>query len=142
MTITEDVFLKLVYTSSNSPLESGGILGGKDQIITHCAFDASGQGYGTYTPNVRFLNRLIQEWSAEGISFYGLFHSHFPSNDDLSCGDVRYITTIMEAAEKHTACLYFPIVIPNSHITVYRAYKDSRGVHIVCDEINIIKRRK
>lgn len=138
MKILKKVMLTLIHTIPCSPIEVGGVIGGKGQVITHCVFDPGGQGYGIYSPDVEYLNRVIQEWKAEEISFYGLFHSHYPKADTLSNGDKQYITTIMDAMEGQANVLYFPIVIPNSHIAAYLAYKDTQGVHIVCDKIEII----
>lgn len=141
MQMTKAIYNNLLQFTPISSIETGGILGGKDNIIMHCKFDTgknSIKDYGSYKPDTLFLNQHIRHWSENGIAFYGIFHSHFPSSTELSVGDRRYISQIMKALSPKVATLYFPIVIPNSHMTAYRAFMDADKVQIIRDEIEIL----
>lgn len=141
MQIRKSIYIYLMQSTPVSPIETGGILGGRNGIITHCKFDTgknSIRSYGIYTPDTTFLNQYIQTWAKNDISFYGIFHSHYPISTELSLSDKRYISQIMVALFPQVTTLYFPIVIPHSHMSVYRACIDSSGVSIFRDEIEII----
>ena len=141
MRIYNSVYHAILFSLPASPLETGGIIGGSDGTITQYILDTganNAHGYGMYAPDTAFLNRNIETWSKMGIAFYGIFHSHFPISTALSISDKRYISQIMVALFPQVTTLYFPIVIPHSHMSVYRACIDSSGVSIFRDEIEII----
>jgi len=124
------------------PPETGGILGGKCGIITHCRFD-SGRNRSAapahYHPNISFLNQVIQQWQVHDISFLGLFHSHYSNDTELSLSDKRYIAEIMNAMPTAIHTLYFPIVLPGKEIIGYRADKYRSRINIVYDKIEILQ---
>lgn len=121
MKILKSVYDSILRNSLNPPPESGGILGGSNFMITCYIPDIhnTGNGYDIYIPNVEFLNRTITDWKTKGITFYGMYHTHFPKGNELSNGDKEYIHQIMRA-NQHTK-LYFPIVIPNQKMVCYCA---------------------
>ena len=76
--------------------EMGGILG-MDQSgkIVKFHFDATGTtAKNLYTPDVKTLNRVIQDWFEMGIYFAGFVHSHVRGKTRLSWADVNYAQTI------------------------------------------------
>lgn len=131
MKIYRNILSEIVNTIPCVPPETGGLIGGKDGIVTCYILDkgtALSNGYDIYAPDTSLLNRTIQQWNRQGINLYGLFHSHFPDGTTLSDGDVKYIDNIMRAISQHFDYLYFPIVFPREKMIVYRA--DCVGEHI------------
>lgn len=121
--IQKDIYNQMVSTCPPLPPETGGILGGNNGIITHYFADigSGGNAYDQYVPNVDYLNAKIEEWCILGISFYGIYHSHFPNGDALSTADIVYIERIMRAVGDAVKLLYFPIVLPKDKMVAYRA---------------------
>lgn len=141
MKIQRKIFEEIIRTIPLVPPESGGLIGGTHQIITHFIFDSGttfSNGYDRYVPDVSFLNSVIQQWSEIGINFYGIFHSHFPNGIQLSNGDKKYISHIMNAMPQYINSLYFPIILPRESIVAYRADRCHEDVPIVCEEIEIL----
>jgi len=87
---------------SNIPPESGGILGGRNDVVTNICLDKGilGKHPCSYTPDTRFLNQKINQWAETGIQFMGMFHVHFGGTESLSEGDKEYIVRIMEVMPK------------------------------------------
>lgn len=109
----------------NSPLcppETGGILGGTNGVINHIVPDRGFGDYDQYIPDTELLNRIIIQWAERNISLMGIYHTHFVGCTELSNGDMRYISRIMDSAGEGSI-LYFPIVIPNKSVIAYRAEK-------------------
>lgn len=142
MKILSTVYDSILHKSPPLPPETGGILGGECEVITHCYFD-KGQCTLTspahYQPSTKLLNQVIQEWQANNIQFYGLFHSHYLHDTNLSLGDKEYIIRIMLAMPSEIHTLYFPLVLPRSAMLGYQANRYGSDVHIVCDKIEILK---
>ena len=123
-----------------APPETGGILGGKSGIISTYDIDLgldTFDNYDHYHPNVKKLNQVISDWVKQGISFYGLFHSHFPGGEQLSFGDQKYIFQIMMTMPQEVNELFFPIILPNGMMG-YRASRCGSEIHICRDDIKII----
>ena len=98
MKIQQEIFKQILENSPTPPPEVGGIIGGKDNIIT-CYFADKGSKdncYDSYYPDVAVLNKQISIWKKNGIDFYGIFHTHFEGDSVLSCSDRRYIIKIMQ----------------------------------------------
>lgn len=138
MKIKETVF-KEIMESPVPPPEVGGIIGGRDDIIT-CYFADKGSKencYDSYYPSTDLLNEQIAVWQSRGIEFYGIYHTHFAGDDGLSCSDRRYIVNIMQAMPPQVTWLYFPIVFRDGML-VYRALREKNTVKILPEEIEII----
>ena len=138
MKIKETVF-KEIMESPVPPPEVGGIIGGRDDIIT-CYFADKGSKencYDSYYPSTDLLNEQIAEWQSRDIDFYGIYHTHFAGDDGLSCSDRRYIVNIMQAMPPQVTWLYFPIVFRDGML-VYRALREKNTVKILPEEIEII----
>ena len=120
------------------PPETGGILGGSGGVVTCSVLDVGKAGGPpcSYTPDVAFLNRQIQEWFKDGIEFMGIFHVHFGGAASISAGDKMYIEQIMKAMPEEITCLYFPIILmPEREVVVYQASMDDGGIQIKREEI-------
>ncbi|WP_303995508.1 hypothetical protein [Megamonas hypermegale] len=138
MKIKETVF-KEIMESPVPPPEVGGIIGGRDDIIT-CYFADKGSKencYDSYYPSTDLLNEQIAVWQSRGIEFYGIYHTHFAGDDGLSCSDRRYIVNIMQAMPPQVTWLYFPIVFRDGML-VYRALREKNTVKILPEEMEII----
>ena len=121
---------------SNIPPESGGLLGGRNDVVTNICLDKGilGKHPCSYTPDTRFLNQKINQWAETGIQFMGMFHVHFGGTESLSEGDKEYIVRIMEVMPKKIGCLYFPVVVmPERKVVAYKAVRNNEKVVIKRD---------
>ena len=143
MQILADTYKLIMDTCSSNIFETGGIIGGENNIIIKFEFDegttlTSNQHY---YPNVETLNACIEEWQNDGIQFYGIVHSHLQQERALSSGDRQYIQTIMSAMPIYISSLYFPVVLPQKEIVSFKAIKLKDGINIVNSNIKIINER-
>ncbi len=121
-----------------APPEEGGIIGGRNGVITRFYHD-SGTGSRdefSYEPDVDTLNEVISDWFAEGIDFYGIIHTHPYGQDSLSGGDREYILKIMSGSENGKR-LYFPIVT-GGRIIPFVAVKKECSAEISEEPLEII----
>lgn len=132
MKIKRKTYDLMLNSMPDNPPEIGGIIGGKNEIISVYQIDNGMNPRGCfYIPDVDMLNEVIENWEAENINFYGLFHTHFFDVKTLSEGDIKYIKIIMEAMPYFIKELYFPIVVmPGRQMISYKAVKED-GVRIV-----------
>ena len=140
MEISREIYNMIVTQCPDAPPETGGVIGGKNGVITVFEFDIfDGNGFSnSYRPNVKFLNKVIQKWITDGISFMGVFHSHEPSNVELSMPDRGYIIRIMEEMPTEINELYFPIVFPKESMQGYIALRKKDAIEIEYDMITLI----
>lgn len=144
MYITKNVYDEIPESYSLPPPEQGGILGVKNGIVCEYYHDDS---VGTtesavYVPEVAVLNKKIEEWSAEKITFGGIIHSHLLGQSKLSAGDEEYIKQLFELLSPKINLLYFPIIIPETGDFIsFVAERGKNGVTIRPDEIHIILRK-
>lgn len=136
MRIKSKLYNLILDAMPDTPPEIGGIIGGKNGIITACQLDNGiASGGCSYRPDVNKLNMVIEKWEAEGIKFYGLLHTHFFDVKTLSEGDIHYIKIIMEAMPDIVKELYFPIVVmPSKQMVLYKAVK---GEKIIINKENV-----
>ena len=94
---SESVMGEILRKLPCEPPEIGGILGGKNGVVTCHVLDYGKTGGSpcSYTPNIAYLNRKIEEWFKDGIEFMGIFHVHFGGAESLSPGDKLYIGQIL-----------------------------------------------
>ena len=142
MQITESVCNNIIHACLSMPLETGGILGGKNNIITEFVFDKGTplSSKQHYYPDISKLNDCIENWQNDGIEFYGIVHSHLQDEKLLSLGDRQYIQAIMLAMPMHIRFLYFPIVLPQKEMVSFKAMRFKNEVKIVKSNIKIISR--
>ncbi len=115
-----------------APPECGGILGGRDGIITELVLDTSKPEHtaAVYTPDTAFLNGQLVQWQAQGIAFLGMFHTHPKGQPALSTADQMYIAQIMAVMPASVEELYFPIVLPGEAVYGFRAERTAEGLVI------------
>ena len=137
MLILRNVYDELLRACPKLPPETGGLIGGRNDIITAFMLDRPG-AHGRYAPDVNILNKTIAEWQERDISFYGLWHSHCTGGDELSTPDIIYIKKIMQAMPGNITRLYFPLVFPGDKLLPFVATRSSDGVHIEKDALSFI----
>ena len=140
MKILHNVLNDLLHSVPCAPPETGGILGGKYEVVSTYAVDIGldiFNNYDHYYPNVKMLNKIINEWEIQRISFYGIFHSHFSEGKELSLGDKKYIYDIMLSMPLEVNKLFFPIILP-TEIVSYKAIRSGSQIYILHDNIKII----
>ena len=140
MTIDQHTYNTLCNIFAPVPPEAGGILGSKDNCICAFVYDPGTPDttLNCYTPDVDFLNGVIEQWQNQGISFCGLVHSHPSGHQRLSNIDLSYIQTIMGCMPESVQELFFPVVIPGEGIFPYLA---RRGSAVASDKITITKEK-
>ena len=140
MKISRQVIKELLLFCTTTQCETGGILGFSKSVIDHVIFDVGLKIQKcSYAPDVDYLNSSIAKWSEKGISFAGVYHTHFFGIETLSHGDIEYIKEILSAMPEEITRLYFPIVLPEyQRIVVYIAEKTINSISIHKDEIMII----
>lgn len=89
--ITTDAYQSIVTKIGSGIPEKGGILMGKDGIITDFIFDENAHTTGsTYSLNVAYLNPIIKEFKQQGKQLLGIIHSHPYGCFELSNPDKEY----------------------------------------------------
>lgn len=126
-----------------APPEIGGILGGKNGVVTDIVIDNRNAvlNKAIYIPDIDFLNFKIEEWEKQNIEFYGIFHTHF-SDNTLSNDDRINIEKVMYSMPKSIIKLYFPIVIPQKEMVVYLAERKNNKINIYLEDIDIIENKE
>lgn len=140
MEIRNTIYNQVLNYCPNVPPEVGGILGASNDVIDAVFFDCGLHRHkmAIYTPNVDRLNKAIIQWQKDGIQFLGLFHSHPKGQETLSSDDIEYIKSILFGISESVNELYFPIVIPNSHIVSHKAINQNHNILIVSDTIDLV----
>lgn len=123
-----------------TPPEIGGILGGKNGVVTDIVIDNRNAvlNKAVYIPDIDFLNSKIEEWEKQNIEFYGIFHTHI-SESTLSNDDRINIEKVMCSMPKSIIKLYFPIVISQKEMIVYVAERKKNKINIYLENIDIIE---
>ncbi len=136
MKVLNKVVIELL-SLPKAPPERGGIIGGKNGVITEFFLDETvgSTSEATYEPNTDILNDVIANWFDNDIEFYGMVHSHPKNERELSNGDIEYIEEIMSnsliGAKK-----YFPIVLPGV-IIPFVAVREEDGLKIQKETLDI-----
>lgn len=120
--------------------ETGGILGSNgNEVVDEIAIDKPknfGMKACSYSPNIDYLNDIIEQWQDRNIEFVGIFHSHFGNACKLSNNDVEYIHRIMHAMPHQIERLYFPVfVLPCKKMISYKAVRFDNVIIIQDDEL-------
>ncbi len=141
MKILKDVYLQIMSEYDAVPPEHGGIMGGKNGIVTVYYHDKTDgvTDKAIYEPNAELLNAVIENWDKTGISFYGMVHSHPENETALSDGDMEYIKKLFSSLEEG-AKLYFPIVLPKQTIVPYSVQKSKGIVTAIRERLEICSR--
>ena len=89
--ITTDAYQSIIKQIGCKAPEQGGILMGKDGIVTNFIYDKEAKTTGsTYTLNVEYLNPIIKELKRQGKELLGIIHSHPFGYSKLSPQDREY----------------------------------------------------
>lgn len=142
MKVKKSVIDIINYSVSDMPHETGGILGSHnnnvlDEVVVDLP-DTTNTRPCSYFPNVDFLNQHIKSWQDNGISFAGIFHTHFCGVKTLSCGDRKYINAIMCAMPQYINTLYFPLfVLPDRELVCYKAVRSNEIIDIQAEDLVI-----
>lgn len=118
--------------------EIGGIIGGKNGLVTVYAVDKNqkSQHPCTYIPDVAMLNRIIKQWYQEGLVLMGVFHTHHFGVRTLSKGDKAYIQQVMSGAPPEVSKMYFPVIVmPAKEVVTYTAERIDSGIQITEEQI-------
>ena len=131
--IDSNIHQEIIETIGNSPIESGGIIGIKNNIICKFYFDKhSNHKNDKYIPNVESLNNVILDWYELNIEFIGIVHSHPNSCNIPSLDDLTYAKKLKQHNPSLKKIL-FPIVTKESHcieITFYEFDNDFSRVNV------------
>ncbi|MGC4129241.1 MAG: Mov34/MPN/PAD-1 family protein [Bergeyella sp.] len=126
--ITTDAHQNIIKKIGSKAPEQGGILLGKDGVITDFVYDEFAKTSGsTYSLNVEFLNPIIKKFKNEGKELLGIIHSHPFGASRLSNPDKEYFAGILNKATD-VDFLFTPIVFSGRetefHMFPYVFYKD------------------
>lgn len=122
--ITDKVRNEIVEKLGRGSTESGGILGSTKQSLEKGSIDSFCFDTGTlsteneYSPDIVYLNRILEEWMEHGICYCGMIHCHF-GNHSLSYADIEYASAIMDANSMHEIYMYL-LVLPECVIEAFR----------------------
>ena len=128
--ITTTAYQQIVKTLGSKIPEQGGILVGKDGIITDFIHDEFAEtSSSTYSLNISFLNPIIKKFKEEEKELLGIIHSHPYGCRKLSRQDQEYFAGVLDKA-KDVDYLFTPIVFSAKqeefHIFPYVFYKDGK----------------
>lgn len=106
--LNDDITHQIIETIGKHSFETGGILGEIEGVICRFQFDLGieQKDRDMYIPNIDFLNRVLEKWYKENVTFAGFIHSH-KDNNILSSADIYFAEKIMIA--NHLDCLYMLI---------------------------------
>lgn len=89
--ITTEAYQNIIKKIGSGIPEKGGVLMGKDDVVTHFIFDKDAQTTGsTYSLNIAYLNPKMKELTKQGYRFMGIIHSHPYGSSKLSNPDRMY----------------------------------------------------
>lgn len=140
MNIYKCIYNEIINTARSLPPETGGLLGGRDDIVAEVLRDEGlpSDKKCSYYPNIELFNQTIKEWQSRDINFMGIFHTHYWGVNTLSKGDKRYIARIMNSMPEGIDRLYFPIlVMPDKKLVCYVANKKLGNLVIETEAIEL-----
>ena len=131
ITISNELFQKIIYNSFGYNRETGGFLGLYNNAIVEYLFDEGMETSGacTYRPNVIMFNEFIKMCSQKGIEKYGILHTHLNEEGTLSNDDRVFIKNIFEVNNRIVE-MYFPVVIPGKTMRIYKGNRTMEGIKI------------
>ncbi|GAB1345659.1 hypothetical protein MASR1M29_21700 [Cloacibacterium normanense] len=126
--ITTNAYQQIVKTLGSKIPEQGGILIGKDGVITDFVHDEFAEtSSSTYSLNISYLNPIIKKFKEDNKELLGVIHSHPYACRKLSRQDQEYFAGVLDKA-KDVDYLFTPIVFSAKqeefHIFPYVFYKD------------------
>ena len=126
--ITTSAYQQIVKTLGSKIPEQGGILVGKDGVITDFVHDEFAEtSSSTYSLNINYLNPIIKKFKQDDKELLGIIHSHPYGCRKLSRQDQEYFAGVLDKA-KDVDYLFTPIIFSAKqeefHIFPYVFYKD------------------
>ena len=96
--VDKKVVQQIKATICTQSMESGGILGIKDGVVSVFYEDKNADvSYGSYQPDIVSCEKVINdEWSKSDVSFCGFVHTH-RMDMKPSEADIQYYRTILES---------------------------------------------
>lgn len=140
MKIKYRTYKEVMAHCTSAPPERGGILGMKDGLVSDYIHDNARPilNRAIYAPDIKFLNKCIEEWAEKGIEFCGIVHSHPNGQDTLSSGDMEYIKVLYEV-NPQIKNSYFPLVLNGREFKVYSVERNGEGISVKPDLLEIIE---
>ncbi|MGN1124048.1 MAG: Mov34/MPN/PAD-1 family protein [Eubacterium sp.] len=137
MKLQHNVYYNLIYNCKSTDFETGGILGGNNNIISEYLFDDNEfiTDRYAYIPNRKFLNFHIEKWNYMGIELMGMFHTHISGGTYPSNADLVYFERLIHAAGKP---LVFIIINPNITMSIYKAKLIHNQFSIQLEKVELI----
>lgn len=132
--ITTNAYQQIVKTLGSKIPEQGGILIGKDGVITNFVHDEFAEtSSSSYSLNISYLNPIIKKFKEDDKELLGIIHSHPYGCRKLSRQDQEYFAGVLDKA-KDVDYLFTPIVFSAKqeefHIFPYVFYKDGKIVEV------------
>jgi len=135
--MTRQVYEAIRHSVGRQPAEHGGLLGGRNGVVTAFHFDRTAHRTGaTYSPDAEALNELLTwDWNPRNLRLLGFVHSHPPGVRHPSGGDLGYARRILEH-NPHLDRLLLPIVMtePDTghfELLPFAAVRDGKEVRVV-----------
>lgn len=136
--VHQKVHEQIRRTIGSKTPETGGMLGCSNSlgIIDKFVFDEHAKvGGAEYNPNVKFLEKVINDKWGHGTELIGFIHSHPYGITSPSYADVEYAQRIMDANEEDS--LFIPIVMSSVNrkrkFEIYGYIIDLSGTINKCD---------
>ena len=120
MKLDKQIYNAIINYMAYQNVESGGIFGGQNGIITHFYPDRKAIPIShAYAPHIESLNQVISEWLQAGIYFLGFIHSH-TKNGMLSEDDIAYCQAFFESNPTGTTVISALYVQSTNQISLYQ----------------------
>lgn len=120
MKLDRQIYNAIINYMVYQNVESGGILGGQNGIITHFYPDRKAMPIShAYVPHIESLSQVISEWLQVGIDFIGFIHSH-TKNGMLSKDDIAYCQAFFKANPTETTVISALYVQATNQIRLYQ----------------------
>ena len=144
--VDKKVIHQIKATICTQSMESGGILGFKDGVISAFYEDKNADvSYGSYQPDIVSCEKVINdEWSKSGICFCGFVHTH-RTDMKPSEADILYYRTILKAMREigYEQAVYLFIddcnAQENNPLYAYIGHYDEQNCFSACPVTIIVK---
>lgn len=120
--VTKQVYAEIQNKIGLHSAERGGMLGSTDgKTVDVFVYDKYAKVDGAaYSPDVEYLNEVLQKWEEEDITFVGFVHSHPVYFTHPSTADESYAEKIMKAFG--ISEVFMPIVMTEPDYGHFRIY--------------------
>lgn len=120
--IKKDIYKTIINTIGKISPETGGILGGNDNIVLSFCFDYNADVTGSsYSPCLDEINNQITKWAGDNIDFLGFIHSH-EKLAGLSFEDIEYAKRIILKTNGLSKMYMLILTFDESNFFILKAY--------------------